>query len=161
MFICTVSHEHITFELIREGSAHLVLVPIGYDDAEERDVSYSAAVGMDILAGGSSELFFNIIEFDHDTGEEYRFWSGRDTSSFILGSDRDRVLEAVCFAAQILIDNGAPDQFDVTTFDESPPDHAVIKHFKVMSVFERNGYAITTLEPYLMKRHWQLVRSKG
>lgn len=161
MFVCTVSHEHTMFDLIREGSALFVLVPIGYDDDADRDVSYYASVGVDVAGGGGTEMFFAIIEADHETGADYRYWSGRDTSSFILGRDRDRVLDAICLSAQLLIDSGLPDELDVTTYDEHPPNKAVIKHFAVMSVFERNGYEIQTADPYHGRRHWRMVRSNG
>lgn len=161
MFICTVSAEHTTFEVIHDGSSHLVLVPIGYDEDDGRDISYFASVGVDVVAGGGSEMFFTILEVDHQTGAEHRYWSGQDTDTFILGSDRGKVLAAVCGAAQMLIDHGAPDELEIVTYDAHPPDKAVIKHFKVMSVFERNGYDIQTFDPYHGRRVWRLVRAKG
>lgn len=161
MFVCTVGSDHVTLEVVRNGSSHSVLVPIGYDVDDGRELSYFAAVGFDVTAGVGSEMFFTIIEVDHEIGGRHDYWSGQDTNAFILGSDRDRVLDAICCAAQLLIEYGAPDELEVITYDAHPPDKAVIKHFKVMSVFERNGYEIQTFDPYHGRRLWRLVRAAG
>lgn len=161
MFVCTVSQDHMTFETLPGASSHTILVPVGYDIDDGRDSSYFAAVGLDVLAGGGCEIFFSIMEFDHTNNSRYEYWSGRETSSFILGSDRDDVLNAVCCAVQMLIDSGAPDEIEISTHDANPPDKAVIKHFRVMSVFERNGYHIRTFDPYHGRRIWLLTREKA
>jgi hypothetical protein len=154
-FVCTFSAAHMSFDVVSEGSATSVFIPIGYDD--QADISYFASIGIDVLAGGMSELFFHVVEQSHETGAARTYWCGKDTT-FIVGHDRALVLDAICAGAQLLVDVGTPEMIEVTTYDENPPEHALIKHFRVMSVFESNGYTISTFEPYHGKRLWKLKR---
>lgn len=158
MFVCTLGAGHITYDVIQIGSSVVVLVPIGFDREDDSDISYFASVGVDVTAGGGWEMFFHILEYDHHTGAEHRYWSGKDTEAFIVGHDRARVLDAVCGAAQALIDHGSPDEIEVVTYDADPPEKAIIKHLTVMSVFERNGYRIKTFDPHHGRRIWILIR---
>jgi hypothetical protein len=156
-FVCTVAEEVFRADFFENGSSRAAVINIGYDDATE--IGYSLAVGLEPLAGGGGdEYYFHLIEVDGRTGAEHIYWSGRDVR-FIPKPDREHILRAVLALTGHILDRFRPERVFCCTFDENPPEDALLKHFLIAHVFEECGYKVRTADSYHGKRIWWMERS--
>jgi hypothetical protein len=142
-------------EVVRRGNAQLIIVPIGYDDTDDK--SYSLFIVLDMEPGGDRNLSFCIVEYDGETDSEYTYWSGRETR-FICGDDRALVKAALLCAVEHLLNTVQPARVHMCTIDADSPEKAQVKNFEIVRVFEICGYAVHTADPYHGQQVWWMER---
>jgi hypothetical protein len=135
-----------------------VVVPIGYDDMEPK--SYSLLIAFDMTAGGDAEFFFCVIELNHETNEEIRYWSGLDVAKFANLADRAFIRHALLGGTEILLKHKSPDRVFCCTHDSDLPDKALLKHLLVAQTFKTCGYSVTNEPICLGKYSWWMERQK-
>lgn len=151
-FVCTCREDAFNVEVFQRGSASLAVLQIGYDD--ESSLVFTMAVGFEPLPGGDSEFFFHVVEGDTETDHEHTYWSGRETGFISAREDRRAILDAVLTLTQGLIRSVQPPSVQWYTHDETPPERALVKHFLIANVFDANGYAVRTTDPYHGRWVW-------
>ena len=158
-FVCTVTRGGFRVQGFRAGAPAVAIVDIGYDDAEP--LNYKAAIGLDTLPCGGTELYFHVVEADGATGEERVFWSGKDTRFIAELIDRQVVLVAILAGLRGLLGSVDPDEFVWFTYDEAPPRKALVKFTAVRQAVERCGYTVTSSRLSLGRRAWKATRALG
>lgn len=158
-FICTVSQGGFRLQVFRAGASGVAIISIGHDDTEP--LNYSAVVGLDVLPGGLSELFFHIVEADSATGTEHAFWSGKDTGFIADPLDRETILVSILTGLRSLLPIIDPDAFVWFTYDEDPPKKALLKFRAIQEAIERAGYVVTSTRLKDKRRAWQAKRAPG
>lgn len=142
--------------LFQNGNAYAVIVSVGFDD--EHDKSYSIVIGLEPQAGGTQEFYFHIVEADGETGEEVTYWSGKDVARFIDKADRELIRAVLLTETERLLHYVRPERVEVITYDENPPDRALVKYFLIGDAFQRCGYEVHTADPYHGKQVWWMER---
>lgn len=158
-FICTVSQGGFRLQVFQAGVSGVAIISIGHDDTEP--LNYSAAVGLDVLPGGLSELFFHIVEADGATDGEHIFWSGRDTGFIADPLDRETILTSVLTGLKGLLSMIGPDEFVWFTHDERAPKKALLKFQAIRQVVERSGYSVTSTRASPGRKAWRARRVPG
>lgn len=128
------------------------MVPIGYDDDEPE--SYSLLIAFDTMAGGGAEFFFCVIEQNHETNTETRYWSGLEVAKFTSDEDRTFILGALLDGTRELLQHNSPKLVFCCTHDSGLPQKALIKHLLVAQVFETCGYVVEEQPIFLGKNSW-------
>ena len=155
-FVCSIASDTYRADTIRNGNAYLSVINVGYDDQE--NVSYSLVVGLEPLAGGDYEFFFHLVAANGDDGSEHPYWSARDVATFIGREDRARIRAVLLTATHSLVETARPDRVECVTYDENPPDRALVKYFLIAEVFRGCGYAVTSPDPWHGKHIWWMER---
>ena len=158
VFVCTLNPENLDYEVFKRGVAYSVLFRIGFD--ETKKCNYFAQIGLESMAGPDLEYYFNIVEVVSNNRGERIYWSGNNTSRFILKDDRLRVLNAIYQATIGLLDHAKPLSVYRCTYDENPPDRSLEKHYCISKAFEEAGYGVVMGDPYGSKRWWWAYRLK-
>ncbi|MGU3540998.1 hypothetical protein [Methylobacterium sp. A54F] len=158
-FICTVTRGGFRLQVFRAGASGIAIINIGHDDAEP--LNYSAVVGLDVLAGGMSELFFHIVEADGETGGEHEFWSGKDTGFIADPVDRETILASVLTGLRSLLSTVEPEEFVWFTYDEDLPKKALLKFRAIRQAIKRSGYTVTSTRLRDKRRAWSAKRVSG
>ncbi|MCJ2126451.1 hypothetical protein [Methylobacterium sp. J-077] len=154
-FVCTASCG-FGLEILGAGPVSVAIINIGHDNI--KPLNYTAVIGLDILPGGSYELYVQLVEADDATGEDRLFWSGRDTS-FIKGvADRAAVLDAILTGLRVLISRNGPDEFSWFTYDEAMPKKALVKFQSFKEVIEGCGYTVTSSRLAAGRKAWKARR---
>lgn len=155
-FVCTLSNEGFRCEVFKEGGAYSIVMRIGFDEGQH--TNYFVQIGLEPMAGGDLEYYFNIIKINGDDGSERLFWSGKDVAQFIRGEDRKLILAAVCSATEALLQHVKPESVYRCTYDEWPPERALEKHHVLSRVFTDCGYKVQMSDPFGCKRVWWAYR---
>ncbi|TXM64450.1 hypothetical protein FV226_26530 [Methylobacterium sp. WL12] len=155
-FVCTVSQGAFRVQVFQAGVSGIAIINIGHDDAEP--LNYSAAVGLDVLPGGLSELYFHIVEADGATGGEHLFWSGKDTGFIVNPEDREATLVSVLTGLKGLLSMIGPDEFVWFTYDERLPKKALLKFQAIRQTIERCGYAVMSTRASAGRKAWKAMR---
>jgi hypothetical protein len=143
--------------IVRHGETVYIQVTVGHDDIELK--AYSVVVLLGPLAGGDSELVFYLVEADGETDTEHEFWSGKDVARFIPREDRKVIVTAFRSAAAHLLQKCQPRRVFCCTFDEKPPEKALVKYTSIFSAFEECGYSVVRNPPSQGKVSWWLERT--
>jgi len=151
-FVCDVAEDVIQGHFQRHGSAYVVVVPIGYDD--EEDKSYTLLVTLDILPGVEYEFTYCIVEHDGATNSEYCYWSGADVAKFIGKEDRATILGCLASVTAHLLRAVRPRHVTMCSWDVNLPEKAKRKHFLIARVFEACGYEVHTFDEYHGQSVW-------
>lgn len=155
-FVCTVEAEFVPPLVQRNGSSHLVLMPVGYQLYENK--SYFMMVTLDVLPGGLYEFAFCLVEYDEETDSEYEYWNSDDVRRLIPKEDR-RILLAVLLAiTKYLIESVKPDDVSMCTSDGGLPDKALIKFTMLCDVFDTCGYDVSVYDEYHGQHVWRMAR---
>ena len=155
-FVCTVSQGGFRVQVFQAGVSGVAIISIGHDDTEPLD--YSGVVGLDVLPGGLSELYFCILEADGETGGENMLFSGRETSFIVDPKDRELVLASILTGLKGLLSMIGPDDFVWFTHDEHLPKKALLKFQAIRQVVERSGYAVTSSRLSAGRKAWKAKR---
>ena len=155
-FVCTVAQGGFRVQVFQASTSGVAIISIGHDDIEP--LNYSAAVGLDVLPGGMSELYFHIVEADGATGHEHIFWSGRDTDFIADPKDREEILVSILTGLKGLLTMVGPEEFVWFTRDEQLPKKALLKFQAIRQAIERSGYAVTSSRLSLGRRTWKATR---
>ena len=155
-FVCTIDPDVDQITMVHRGNSHLLILPIGYDDSEDK--SYSFLIVLDPMPGGDLDLSFCLVEYDGQTDSEYTYWSGRDVAKFINRDDRARILERLLSAIRLLLNEIQPLKVHMCTLDAHPPEKAQRKNFLIARVFELCGYEVRTADPYYGQQVWWMER---
>ncbi|WP_428988856.1 hypothetical protein [Methylocapsa aurea] len=123
-FVRIIQEDQFQADTFRNGAAWAVVVNIGFDDTEP--LNYSLIVGLDLMGAGAIEYYFHIVEANSETEDEYIYWSGRDTASFIPSDDRVVILGALLTATHVLLEQARPERVEVVTHDANPPEKALV-----------------------------------
>lgn len=141
----------------------MVQVVVGYDD--ETQNRYIMFCGIDVMAGGDLEFYFNLGEFDLDLletdperGLVHTFWSGRDVARFIPKADRVAILDVVLTATHMLVERVRPHQVYMITHDPKLPEKALVKYSLILDAFDACGYDARATDTYQERRSWWLSR---
>lgn len=156
-FICTIEHDNYSGSVFKKGNSHASILPIGYDDADDK--SYSLFVSLDPVVADedSLELSFRVMEWDGGTDSEHAFWSGKDTS-FIESNDRSAILRMLAAAVNRLLKSANPAKVVLCSRDGNAPDKANRKFILLGHVFEMCGYSVSTADTYLGMKCWWMER---
>ncbi|GJD73863.1 hypothetical protein [Methylobacterium goesingense] len=155
-FVCTVSQGAFRVQVFQAGIAGVAIISIGHDDAEP--LNYSAAVGLDVLPGGLSELYFHIVEADGATNGEHIYWSGKDTGFIADPQDRETILVSILTGLKGLLSMIGPEEFIWITYDERVPKKALLKFQAIRQAVERAGYAVTSSRASVGRKAWKAKR---
>ena len=154
--VCTVAQGGFRVQVFQAGTSGVAIVSIGYDDTEP--LNYSAAVGLDILPGGVSELYLHIVEADGATGHENIFLSGKDTGFIANPKDREVILASILTGLKGLLTMVGPEEFVWFTRDEQLPRKALLKFQAIRQAIERSGYVVTSSRLSLGRKAWKARR---
>lgn len=155
-FVCTVTDEEIRAEYFAEGDSHVLFVYVGFD--RDRGVKFFISVGLEPMAGGFLEYYFNLIERDLETDSERVYWSGRDLPVSMTGHDRALILKAVMQATRYLLDMLRPTWVFRCTRDGYASSRGLEKHELISHVFVEAGYRLHVADPFGDKRCWWMER---
>lgn len=155
-FVCTIE-EKLDVHVMQKGSACIAAVAIGYDD--EDDLDYSVVAGVEEVPG-ETEFYFAIVEANNNNGQEYFYFDGKYTTSFISKPDRELILSVILAASECVISQAQPKRFFRCCYEPDLPDKALAKHNLLTKVFEGCGYHIVRTDPYHHgKRIWVMERA--
>lgn len=159
-FVCILGTEEFAPPLVeRNGSSHLVLIPIGYD--LDDDKSYLLMVTFDVLPGGLYELAFGIVEHDGEHDSDYTYWDGLELRAKIPSADdRAKILSVLLAVSRYLIDIVKPDEAIMCTHVAGLPKKALRKFEEVCSIIRTCGYDIADYDEYHGQVVWRMVRRK-
>ncbi len=158
-FVCVLDASDVDCDTFKNGDAWTVAFRIGAD--KELNLNYFAQVGLEIRGGGGLEYYFNIVKVDGDDSSEHTYWSGKETSSFIIVSDRERILNAICRATVWILSCAQPQEVYRITYDEHPTEKSLKKHELICEAFRQAGYQVVRGDPYGDKRIWWAHRLAG
>lgn len=158
-FICALADDSdLTIEYLSKGSEHVAIAYIGHDDADGS--SYSLFTALSPAAGGDMEHVFNLQRANDDGITT--LWNGYDTKSLIpLHRDRRLILDAICGATSMLVEECRPEFIFHTTYCDNMPPKALAKHWQIMRVFEGLGYEVRTPDEYHGHRLWHATLKKA
>jgi hypothetical protein len=131
-FSCTLP----TYE--PEVSGQTLAFAIGSDEA----ASYTVVMGFVLLNNDThAEFYFAIWRFNEVTELETPLYSGKLTKAFIPEKeDRTLIIEAVCSAIPLLLEQLRPEWVLRITNDQNLPSEALAKHHAIAKAFESCGY---------------------
>lgn len=136
----------------------LATVPIGHDP--ENGHLYSAHVGLIRLkpfeGPNNSELMFDIIE-TNDDGSQF-IDNGLETLHFLVGPDRNAVLEVICGVTANLVSQRQPDAIVMTTSQSNLPGKALRKYKYVSEAIRSAGYEGGEGNSFNGQRIWMFVK---
>ncbi len=155
-FVCTVTDEEICAEYFAEGDAHVLFVYVGFDP--DNQVNFFISVGLEPMAGGFLEYYFNLIERDYLGEGEHVYWSGLEVPVSISGRDRALIMKAVMHATRYLLDTVRPAWVFRCTRDGYAGGRGLEKHELISQVFAKAGYRLHVADPFGDKRCWWMER---
>jgi hypothetical protein len=136
----------------------LAIVPIGHDSSI--DVQYNAIVTLIRLepfdGDYKAELMFDIVEAAPE-GSTY-FYDGLDTEKFLLGGDREVVLEVICSATENIVAQRQPDAIVMSSFQTNLPDKALVKYMGVSNAIRGAGYEGGEGNTFQGQHIWMFVK---
>jgi hypothetical protein len=155
-FVCTLSPESCHAEIFHSGDETTVLVRVGYDEAGDK--TYSVMAGFSPIPPGDLDFFFALIEADAEEDTERFIYDALVAGLLIPREDRPKIMAAVLYAAQLLVDSVKPDYFIMSTRDGYLPAKALEKYHHLNQLFSAAGYRITKTDPYLGTCSWWMER---
>jgi hypothetical protein len=131
-FTCTLP------DFQHEISDNALTFPIGADEAG----SYTAVIGFDPLENPSQmEFYFTIFRFNNITELLIPLRSGKATKVLIPDKEhRSLILDAVCKAIPILLEQVRPEWVLRITNDQNLPENGLAKHSAIAEAFKSCGY---------------------
>lgn len=153
VYIGTLNNRHLHAQYLKNDNEHTVVLQVGCDP--ENNYVFFLHVGLSPLPTGECEFYFFIIKVDSQSGEETRYYSGLDTSSFIPKSEREQLLDALLEATHQILGIVSPKRVMWCTHEANMPQKALDKHDQVGAVFSDNGYKVTMMNPYHGRRAWR------
>lgn len=153
-FVCTINGTWAQVAGIDWGDESTLVAGIGHDDREP--ISYSVVVGFQ-EAPGEVEFVFYLVADNEATSEARQYWGGKETP-FIVGQDRQRVMQVAIAATRLLIEHRRPARFFMITYEADLPPKALIKSELLCKVFTSSGYRVSDSYTYHGKVCWTLER---
>lgn len=163
MFVCTVAPGNpLPLNILRGNEEFIVRIPVGFDD--DTGAVYSAFVAFSPLAGHADipgyECVFSVIEASHDQEHVRNCWDGLETQPLIpKPEDRTMVLNAICMAISVLIDEANAGIVSMTTHSPDLPKKALRKFNRICTVFSDKGYEAGKSDSYHGRHIWMMQRS--
>jgi len=156
VFICALENDaDLELDYMSRDAEHLVLAPIGYDDAS--GARYSAFTAFSPTGGGLVEHVFAIHKITGSPAGDVieTLWNGLETKALIpTPRHRSLILATFCASAALILERHKPTFVVHATHDAHLPDSALDKHWHIMGVFEDAGYEVRTPDEYNGRRLW-------
>jgi hypothetical protein len=162
-FVCCLSPEH-QLVLTNIHSEHgqgetIIRIPIGTDSVTGAVFSVFVCLATEPGYGPlRHELVFHVVKAEFGEEDVY-FQDGLETRGTITNSiDRQMVLQAICIATQMLIDQVAPVEVVIATHEANLPPRALAKYGRIGSVFVNRGYVPAHPDPYHGIQIWMFTQ---
>jgi hypothetical protein len=157
-FVCVVggNGERADYQLIENGNAAVVRTRVGYDDTTFH--TYHMFCGVDVMAIGGLEYYFNLVKLDTNGDEVATFWSGKEVARFVTENDRKAILAVVLTATHMLVERVRPYEVFMVTHDPNPPEKAMLKYSLIIQAFHECGYVAKATDPYQGLQSWWITR---
>jgi hypothetical protein len=127
-----------------DGKSHSVATPLACSEDERRIVAVrTALLPFDWDGEPFHELQFAIVVDDLDADEAFEIFN-RDTARGYVPEDaRSLILDCVCAAVRVLVDEVKPASIYRVTKAIRPPEKALHKHELITQTLHECGYGIT------------------
>lgn len=157
-FICTLDpNDDLDIDVIESNEEYVVRLAIGFDSESQK--TYSLAVALSPLPGGSMELTFSVLIFCQNSGEWHDIWDGLATSAIFSSKDERNLIRAALMACvTLLIDHVRPHTVNFVTHTAALPNKALVKFFEVQQIFIDKGYAGGRADSYHGRYVWIMTR---
>lgn len=156
-FVCTLAEGEFHPDVHSRGEGdYLVIIPIGYDDADE--LYYSLWVMLGPTGGGMLELRFFIYVEDGNGKEIDQIWQS-ERARYLFDADARRlILMNVLFSVRSLLEVVKPVAVFMCTMDLDPGERALRKYVGIARTFEMCGYKIAKFDRYEHQCVWCMER---